>query len=213
MVTLLAGIVACDRDFDSDDIAVGVIRFPAIQLQGDRVVIVTAGSSYTDAGARALLGDEDITNTMETTNNLDLSVPGIYTVDYAVTTVNELGQESTVTDQRTVIVPPTSPNTAVDLSGSYTRTTAAGVAPATWTKVAPGLYLNDNVGGVIPPSVAVLPVYVFHYANGTISVPAQPVPNGYTFTGANVTLTPTGYTLTIPNTVGFGTGVRTFVKQ
>lgn len=213
MIAVLASIVACDRDFDSDDIAVGVIRFPAIQLQGDRVVIVPAGSTYTDAGARALLGDEDITSTMETSNNINLAVPGIYTVDYAVTTVNELGQESSVTDQRTVIVPPTSPNTTVDLSGTYTRTTAAGVAPVNWTKVAPGLYLNDNVGGVIPPSIAVLPVYVFHYANGTITIPAQPVPNGYTFNGANITLTPAGYNLVIPNTVGFGTGTRVLVKQ
>lgn len=213
MVAVLASIVACDRDFDSDEIAVGVIRFPAIQVLGDPVVIVPAGSSYTDAGARASLGTDDITSTLETTNNINLNAPGIYTVNYSVSTVNELGQESSVTQVRTVVVPPTTPNTTVDLSGTYTRTTAAGVAPVNWTKVAPGLYLNDNVGAVIPPSVAILPVFVFHYANGTISVPAQPVPNGYNFLGANVTLTPAGYNIVIPNTAGFGTGNRILVKQ
>lgn len=210
MVAVLATVMACDRDFESDDIAVGVIRFPAIQLTGEPVVFISQGGSYSDAGATATLGSDDITSRLETETDLDLTTPGVYTVDYSVTNINELDQETTVTQQRIIVVAPGTPNTAVDLSGTYARTTNA--APAVWTKVAPGVYRNDNVGGVLPPSIAVLPVYVFHYADGRIEIPAQPVPNGYGTLSATISLTATGYSLAIDN-FGFLTNTRTFVKQ
>jgi hypothetical protein len=213
MIAVLATVTACDRDFESDNIAVGTIRFPAIQLTGDEVVIVNQGGTYSDAGATASLGPEDITSKLEMSTDLDLTSPGVYTVDYSVTNVNELEQETTVTEQRIIVVAPSNPNTAVDLSGTYHRAQATGVGVVTWTKVAPGLYINDNVGGVIAPSPAVIPVFVFHYADGTISIPEQPVPNGYGVLDANITLTATGYTLAIPDTPGFGTQNRIFVKQ
>ena len=213
MIAVLATVMACDRDFESDNIAVGTIRFPAIQLKGDDVVIVNQGGTYSDAGATASLGSDDITSQLETSTNLDLTKSGIYTVDYSVTNVNELGQETTVTQQRVIVVAPSNPNTATDLSGTYNRVQATGVGVAVWTKVAPGLYRNDNVGGVVAPSPAIIPVFVFHYADGTISIPEQPVPNGYGVLDANITLTATGYILSIPDTPGFGTQNRTFVKQ
>jgi hypothetical protein len=210
MVAVLATVMACDRDFESDDIALGVIRFPAIQLMGEPVVFVSQGGTYTDAGATASLGTDDITSMLETSTNLDLTKAGVYTVDYSVTNVNELGQESTVPQQRIVVVSPSNPNTAVDLSGTYARSTNA--APAVWTQVAPGVYRNDNIGGVLPPSIAVLPVYVFHYADGTIEIPEQPVPNGYGTLSAQITLNANGYSVVIDN-VGFLTNTRTFIKQ
>lgn len=210
IVTVLATVMACDRDFESDDIALGVIRFPAIQVVGDPVVFVSQGGSYSDAGAKATLGSDDITSSIETESTVDLNAPGVYTVNYTVTNVNELDEETTVVQQRIVVVAPSNPNTAVDLSGTYARTTNA--APAVWTKVAPGVYRNDNIGGVLPPSIAVLPVYVFHYANGTISIPEQPVPNGYGTLSAQITLNANGYSVVIDN-FGFLTNTRTFVKQ
>ena len=167
MVAVLATVMACDREFDSDNLAVGVIRFPAIQVQGDPVVIVNQGGTYSDAGATATLGTEDITSHLETETNLNLNAPGVYSINYSVTNVNELDQETTVTQARTVVVAPSNPNTTRDLSGVYNRVQATGVGVATWTKVAPGLYLNDNLGGVIAPSPAIISVYVFDYANGT----------------------------------------------
>src|SRR5688572_14173263 len=119
MVAVLASIVACDRDFESDGIAVGTIRFPAIQVLGDEVVFVPQGSQYSDVGARATLGADDITTQIETESNVDLTTPGVYTVDYSVVTVNELDQETTVVEQRIVVVAPSNPNTSVDLSGTY----------------------------------------------------------------------------------------------
>jgi hypothetical protein len=213
MLAILVTVVACEREFDSDNIAVGVIRFPAIQVQGDPVVIVNQGGTYADAGARATLGTEDISPRIETATNLNLNAPGVYSVNYSVTNVNELDQETTVTQLRVVVVAPASANTTRDLSGTYTRAQATGVGIVVWTKVAPGLYVNDNLGGVIAPSPAIIPVYVFDYANGTLSIPLQPVPNGYAPTKANITLTPAGYNLSIPATPGFGTQNRVFIKQ
>lgn len=210
MIAAIAVVTACDREFDSDDVALGVIRFPAIQLEGEPVVFVSQGGQYTDAGATATLGSDDITSRIETTSGVDLTAAGVYTVNYTVTNVNELNQETTVVRQRIVVVAPSNPNTAVDLSGTYVRT--ANAAPAVWTKVAEGVYRNDNVGGVVPPHVAVLPVYVFHYADGKIEIPEQPVPNGYGTLSAEITLTDTGYTIVVDNG-GFLANTRTFVKQ
>lgn len=213
MTAVLVTVMACDREFDSDNIAVGTIRFPAIQLTGDPVVVVNQGGTYSDAGATASLGSDDITTHLETASNLDLTKAGVYTVSYSVTNLNELQQESTVTQQRIIVVAPNNPNTTRDLTGVYNRAQATGVGVVTWTKLAPGLYVNDNVGGVIAPSPAIIPVYVFDYADGTTKIPAQPVPNGYVSLNANITITTAGYTLAIPNTAGFGAQNRFFVKQ
>jgi hypothetical protein len=213
MVAVLVTTLACDREFDSDDIAVGVIRFPAIQVLGDPVVIVNQGGTYSDVGASASLGTDDISSQIETSSNLNLNVPGVYSVNYSVTNVNELNQESTVTELRVVVVAPSNPNNSRDLSGIYHRVQPTGTGIATWTKVAPGLYVNDNLGGVIAPSQAIIPVYVFDLADGTTTIPLQPVTNGYVPTVANITITPAGYNLSIPATPGFGTQNRVFVKQ
>jgi hypothetical protein len=209
-IALLVIAMACDDEPESKGVAVGVIRYPAIEIQGDELTMIAAGGTYEDAGARAFLGTDDITGELETSSNLDPTTPGVYTVNYTVSTVNELDQESTATAQRLIIVAPSNPNTAVDLSGTYARNTNA--APAVWTKVTDGVYLNDNIGGVLPPSIAVLPVYVFHFDDNSITIPTQPVPNGYGLLSAEITLEPNGYSVVIDN-VGFLTNTRTFIKQ
>jgi hypothetical protein len=208
LIAVLGVVISCDRELESEGIATGVIRFPSIEMQGDAVQIISAGSTYTDAGAKAFLGAEDISSQLDIDNNVNAAVGGVYTVDYTVTTVNELDQESTVIAQRIVVVAPANPNTAVDLSGTYARSTNG--APAVWTKVADGVYTNDNIGGVLPPSPAVIPVYVLHYSNGTITVPVQPSSNGPI--SAAITLLPNGYTVVV-NNPGFLTNTRTFIKQ
>jgi hypothetical protein len=73
-----------------------------------------------------------------------------------------------------------------------------------------GVYVNDNIGGIPPPSASVVPVFVLHYANGTTTVPTQPTPAGSL--SAVLTLTPAGYTVVITNP-NFLTNTRTFIKQ
>lgn len=209
IILAFAGL-SCEPELESEGIARGVIRYPSILLNGVNPAIIAQGEEFNDPGAQAFLGSDDISDQLETVSTVDTDNYGVYTVSYTVSTINELDQESVVTQLRTVVVVPNNPNTSVDLSGTYTR--SSNGAPATWTKVVDGLYINDNVGGVPPPSIAVLPVFVFHLDNNTVSVPTQPVPNGYGTLSAAITLNMTGYTAVVTNPF-FGTGVRTFVKN
>lgn len=59
---------------------------PVISLLGNSVVRLQVNGTYTDAGATAFDASEgDITSKIVTTNDLDLSVTGIYTYEYNVT--------------------------------------------------------------------------------------------------------------------------------
>ena len=58
---------------------------PVITLDGDAIVTVTEGTTYTDAGARANDNyDGDISSKIETTNLVDVATIGDYTVTYNV---------------------------------------------------------------------------------------------------------------------------------
>lgn len=214
-VLFLAGLAtfvsACEND-ESEGIMKGVIRFPSIILQGNELTFIGEDELYSDAGANAFLGLDDITNDMVTESTVDTSIPGVYTVNYSASVINELGQESVATEQRLVVVYPANPNTVNDLTGTYKRTSNGGLS--VWTKVedVPGVYTVTNIGGVVPPTSALLEItaYAFHFDDGAVEIPAQPVFNG--ILSADLTLSPAGYTIVLshPN---FGTNARIFVKQ
>lgn len=211
LTALVALAASCEND-ESEGIAKGVIRFPSIILLGDELIFISEDDLYSDAGAQAFLGDEDITADLVTESTVDTNVPGIYTVNYSASKVNVLGQESVATEQRLVIVYPTNPNTSDDLTGIYKRTSNGALSA--WAKVedVPGVYTITNIGGVVPPTSPLLEItaYAFHFADGSVTVPEQPVFNG--ILSAEVTLSPPGYTIVVshPN---FGTNNRVFVKQ
>lgn len=74
---------------------------PVITLNGDLVVELDEGDSYTDLGATATdAEDGDLTSAIITDNPVDTTVPGEYTVTYQVTDVFGV----TVIETRTVIV-------------------------------------------------------------------------------------------------------------
>jgi hypothetical protein len=191
------------------------VSFPSIELKGDPAVLVAKGGTYTDAGA--ILTD-DISGAKSdiqpTENPVNTAEEGLYTVTY--TAANSTGFETTV--QRHVLVmdytPPGGLDPNIDLSGTYVRT--ANGAENHVYKVATGLYVMDNVGGVLPPSAAVLPVYMMMTSDSTISIPEQPVPNGYESLDATDETVDLGPPITLKYRVvnpGFGTSIRTFVKQ
>jgi hypothetical protein len=203
---------SCQKEFETDNVSrIVKVSYPSIALKGDSIVVLKVGDSYTDAGA--ILTDDisgaksDIS--MEDAAAVDVNTPGFYTVTYRAANAN--GFETVA--YRLVLV--TNVSESVDLSGTYLRNTNG--APATWTKIARGLYINDNVGGVAPPSAAVLPVYVGQTTDSTIEVPEQPVPNGYGtlyVTGGELSISAadTSYSYIVVNP-GFGTARRTFNKE
>src|SRR5688572_22674395 len=103
-VALIFILISCERELESEGITTGVIRYPAILIEGEDPLVIMAGSEYEDAGATATLGTDDITSQMTTNNQVDTSTPGVYTVDYEVSATNELDQESTVNASRIVSV-------------------------------------------------------------------------------------------------------------
>jgi|GEM_PF-1723637 len=115
-------ILSCDRTLDSEDITVGTIRFPSIVLQGDNPITYVVGeaNSVTDPGVTALLGTDDISEQIEVNglDAVDFDTPGIYPVNYSVTTVNDLGDETTVIETRYVLIAKEDIS-AIDLSGEY----------------------------------------------------------------------------------------------
>ncbi len=59
---------------------------PVITILGNNPETVVVGDTYSDAGATASdTEDDDATLTITTTNNVDTTTPGSYTVDYSVT--------------------------------------------------------------------------------------------------------------------------------
>jgi hypothetical protein len=138
---------------------------------------------------------------------VNTSTPGIYNVVYSAK--NKDGFSASTT--RTVAVYSTDATAAAnDFSGNYARTTNGSIA--TWTKIAPGVYTVFNPGGAPGTNLTVI---VFNPTGLTIKIPPQKGPDGNTTTSANesYTLTPSPrYTWQIINP-GYGTALRTFIKQ
>lgn len=209
---LFAGLLllaACEND-ESENIAKGVIRYPSIVLEGEDPLVIEAGGTFTDPGAKAFLGTDDITTELESESNVDANTPGVYQVTYTVSTTNELGQESTVVLNRTVSVTDGDVS-GVDISGTYRRDNNPANALVTVTKIKNGVFQSDNLRGSATNQVV---GRIYAIGNNNIVVPITNSVFGRlqgvgTITGSNF-----GYTLTFldpPNTGA--TNVRNFVKQ
>ena len=75
---------------------------PTIALIGDSQITVEVGGTYSDAGATAADDiDGTLTNSITTTNNVDTSVVGTYTITYSVT--DSAGNSAQVTRQVNVV--------------------------------------------------------------------------------------------------------------
>lgn len=62
-----------------------ITYYPVITLQGDNPYVVQLGGQYTEPGYTATLNGEDYTDNVQTSSNVDSSVPGIYSVTYSAT--------------------------------------------------------------------------------------------------------------------------------
>ena len=173
------------------NVQTGEIKFPAIALNGERLITFQAGTGeYVEEGAVATLGAEDITGDIVVTGSVDSNSPGVYPINYFVETINSLGQPSTAEVNRWVLV--TSEDlTDVDLSGSY-QGSGFGNQVTTVTRLATGWYHIDKIlasGNNIQATWA-------HVGGDVIEMPNQPSPFGdlnTTATGASAYLTADGF--------------------
>ncbi len=203
-------MIACSKkdDFNYPEGTVGISRithFPILTLNGLSLVLLVKGDTYTEAGVSAKEGSTDLTTT--TSGTVNTSAAGVYTLTYSA--VNKDGFSASA--KRTVVVYSTDATAASNnLSGSYLR--AATGQFATWTKLAPGVYQIDNPGGATAVNLQVI---AFNPTGYTISIPSQISSDGNTSSSSTfnyVNGNPPSYTIIFLNP-GYGTGLRSFVKQ
>jgi hypothetical protein len=205
---LLLGSCNKEPDFNYPPGTVGISRitvFPTLTLKGSNIIVVPKGGTFTDPGVTAKEGATDIQYT--TSGTVNVNTPGVYQITY--TAFNK--DNFSATARRTVVVYSTDASAAAnDLSGKYLR--AATGQLATWTKLAPGVYYIDNPGGAAGVNLQVI---AFNPTGFTVFIPTQISSDGNTSSSSNfnyVNGNPPSYTLVFLNP-GYGTGVRSFVKQ
>lgn len=210
---LLAGLVtlvaSCEND-ESEGIAKGVIRYPSIVLDGEDPFVMQAGGTFSDPGAKAFLGTDDITGELTSESTVNTNVAGVYQVSYTVTTINELDQESTVTVNRTVSVTDGDVS-GVDLSGTYLRDGNPANPIVTVIKIKDGVFQSDNLRGS-PTNQVVGRIYAI--GNNNIVVPVTNSVFGRLQGTGTIAGDDFSYTLTFldpPNTGA--TNFRNFIKQ
>jgi hypothetical protein len=209
LVIAIFSIVSCNKDKinnTADKVGISkVTHFPILTVAGDDIIAIENGSTYNEPGVTAKAGDADVPVT--TSGTVNTGQDGVYTLTYSA--VNPDGFSATAT--RTVAVYTTAADAAShDLSGSYLRP-ATGVL-CTWTKIAPGVYRVFNPGGAAGTNVTVV---VFNPEGYTIDMPIQLIADGSPMNSTDEIYTnsdPATYSWKIVNK-GYGTGLRTFIKQ
>lgn len=195
------------RDTEEGVSKVVDVSKPTINLKGDKFVTLSVGEAYTDPGATLI---DDISGAQSDIpaaeyTNLDVSTPGVYYMLYSAKNsngyINNNVRYIAVTDY----------NDAVDISGTYLRA-ATGVETEV-TKVAPSFYETSNMGGA---PTAVDPMYFVILNDSTVTggvqfseTLASEISTNSESLDLNAPIT-ISYALDAP---GYGTAVRTFVKQ
>lgn len=194
------------RDTEEGVSTVVDVSKPTINLKGDKFVTLSVGEAYTDPGGTLIddiSGAESDIPAAEYTN-LDISTPGVYYMLYSAKNsngyINNNVRYIAVTDY----------NDAVDLTGTYART-SNGVEVEV-TKVAPSFYKNSDMGGAGLGDA----LYFVIIDDSTITGGTQ-----FSETiGAEISTNSEGLSLDDPYTFkyaltagGYGPAVRTFVKQ
>ena len=202
-ITVLTGLLfACEPDKVTEGIS-DITFFPVITLKGEQWDEVPLGTKYTDPGVTAKEGDTEITAAV--TGAVDEKTAGVYTIQYDA--VNKDGYASTEYRYVGVIDPSAK---VTDITGAYKRNAGEG-GISNVTKVSGNLYHSDNIGGVAIPNAG-LGVYFYYYAKGKLGVPFQLTP-GNSFEATNGTIVEgVQYSWVVINP-GYGTAVRTFIKQ
>ena len=165
LLLVLATLISCKKE--TKDVSKIYDAYASkLELKGDAILAPPAGSTvYVDPGATFTDDDGskvDLTTPLTLPN---LSTPGFYSVTYRKTSIH--GYVRTAT--RLVLVTNVDPN--IDLSGNYTRP-VNGVKFKV-TKLGPGLYKTNNVGGVPSGPTVGVDVYFGHTSSGKIDVPVQ----------------------------------------
>jgi hypothetical protein len=210
---LLTGMAACKRD-DDDISQLQTLSRPTISFpQGRYFSINTNGTvpNITASAYDSVIG-ESYNAEVVGRESIDVTTPGLYVIN--ATSKNKYGFSSSAN----IFVAVTNVNPAINLSGTYKRAGTGGIAQV--TEVANGLYITNNVGGVVAatnPSL-IFDVAFAHLNDTTIQISAQSTGVGI-LESADEFLrmapgdTTFGYRLSRGGTAFGTTALRTFKKQ
>lgn len=182
---------------------------PTITLLGDPIISLHVGEAYVDPGATyydSLYGDN---GSISAASEVNTSEEGFVIVTYSV--FNKYGFEGTAT--RLVAV--TDVDDALDISGSYSRTSNG--AEAIVSKLGRGVFQTDNVSGAAAGGTHDAAFFMFK-SDSTMVMPDQFLPNfgasaAFVDPAYDFTASPTSYSYAIDNPSVFSPAVRTFVKN
>jgi hypothetical protein len=201
--------VSCKKKYDTVSTVV-VPSMPTFTFPQGQYFSIPVGGTVPTVSVTAydtILG-ENITVT--DTGTVDNSTPGLYILTAIAKNKNGY------TNTSAIYVAVTNVSPGIDLSGSYLR--AATGQLVTISKKAAGLYLTDNVGGVldIPGNAPfIIPAVFAQLDDTTLVLPPQPTSAGTLYaTNATVTMGPADTTIQYKViNASFGTSLRTFQKQ
>lgn len=175
------------------------------ELKGPKFYSAPQSTPFAEPGYISQIDGVD--NEVRITSDLDIETTGVYTIKYS--SVNKDGVETHL--YRTVGIY-SSDVINNDLSGTYTRTDNG--QEVHWRKVAIGLYIVDNVAGVLNDADYVYDIYVYNISGNNIDVPLQEdAITGFTdcveetYDGVGT------YSWIVVNSALYGTRTRTFIKS
>jgi len=183
LLCCLLFLTSCEKDYDN--FITKVTYYPTIQFlgepssissSGDQFLTVELGTAYVDPGVVIKVGDDEV-EADEVTGTVDVNTVGVYVITYSKENVD--GYFATARRYVGVYDPNVKTN---DYTGMYQRTlygsnsTPAGIS--IWTKIAEGLYTQNNTGGVPNDNGYVYNIFVFNLTSNKVLVPSQSNPIG-----------------------------------
>ncbi|MEN0056797.1 MAG: immunoglobulin-like domain-containing protein [Mucilaginibacter sp.] len=211
IIVLSVTLFSCKKDsFTANDKQVGISKvtyYAEFKRSGSDYVYVKKGDPFVEPGIKAEAGGAELP--VKTTGVPNTNTAGVYLVTY--TAVNADGFAATAS--RTVVVYDTDASAAGnDFSGNYARDTNGSIAE--WTKVAPGVYKVFNPGGAPGTNLTVI---IFNKTGYSVVIPNQIAGGAATSSGTESSVPGApgklaSYKMQIINP-GYGTAVRTFIKQ
>ncbi|WP_423147515.1 immunoglobulin-like domain-containing protein [Rubrolithibacter danxiaensis] len=202
---LSMSIFSCKKDdFNYPEGYVGeskITVYPELTLNGDQLTIINQGTTYTDEGVVAKIGEQEVE--YASSGTVDSSTPGVYVINYSAK--NEDGFSAS--SYRTVVVMSTAGDiNSHDFSGTYDRD--GFPQTSTWTKTANGVYTVQNPGGAAGVTVTAV-----NFEGNKIVVPQQECEAGTMSSSIGTYDLAAGkYVWAIVN-AGYGGQDRTFIKK
>jgi len=193
------GIFTSCEDISSDNLS-RVTIYPIVTMNGDNVVVLTQGDSFTDDGASALSGSDELEIT--TTGSVDATTPGVYKITYTASNTDGFDASQT----RTIIVLSSAPS-AFNLEGTFLRNGNENHV----VRISDRVYTSDNAGGIAPPTTP-LEVTFYNIDDQHLYIPPQTT-NGIDVESEDGTLVNNNrFTWVLIASGVYGTAVRNFTR-